>query len=320
MGPMKRLGLIGFTFALLAWLPASPLQADVQQRPAGNEDCITYDPNAARFQKDADGTWLLMGGDSQLAVFDDEQDATNALALAQQYSALCFIGPRHQPGSGDVVVHYWKGTSTMAPRISRDSCIIYDPSHLKTIAHGETWLVVDGSNPVAQLATRHDASAALTIARQYRAYCTIGHDPGPGLSDDPVPFYSGHETRLHYFRHDSTVPTREEEELLLAVGKRQLGPDGGGVICYVSQYTCCDVRSPSPWLLEHLKQVSRDVADCNSDSEGRPVLLGPVEWITPHNEARIYYGMGISGIRQRYTAHKDFFGHWHLTETTGIIE
>jgi hypothetical protein len=193
----------------------------------------------------------------------------------------------------------------MSPNITPESCIIYDPSHLRIAASGSLWLLKDRDTPVLQVFARNDARAALAIARQYRAYCTIGHDLRAGV---------------HYFRDDSTVPTREEEELLLAVGNRQLTPDSDDSACYVTQRDVIGEWRPlSPWLLQRLRQHSPGLVNCDDDPQRRDFLLGPVEWIKPHQEALIYYGFDL-GIRRRYTAHKDFLGRWHVAATVMAFE
>jgi len=123
------------------------------------------------------------------------------------------------------------------------------------------------------------------------------------------------------------MPTREEEQLLLEVGKRVLrNGSWKGIfdtaprpkcIIYTTEAEAASVRLPaSPWLLEHLRHIQADLVNC-SEGNGDPanaLWIGPVQWVKPSTDAYVYYG-GVRGVvgRACFAAHKGFLGHWTFT-------
>jgi hypothetical protein len=127
------------------------------------------------------------------------------------------------------------------------------------------------------------------------------------------------------------TPTREEETLLLEVGRRVLRNENWkGIfdtaprpkcVIYTTEPEEASTRLPvSAWLLSGLRHVQPDLVNCtegNSDTNVLwlgPVQCGPVQWEKPSTDAYVYYG-GVRGIvgRACFAAHKGFVGHWSFT-------
>src|SRR5258708_32622192 len=118
---------------------------------------------------------VLTDGESRIGVFDSEQDATNALAVAQRHTSHCFIGRRPSKPSGIELVDYWSGQSTMTPSLTRETCTIYDWSAPKTTAaRDRAWAVTDDGAFTIIVSDRIDAAALLAVAQRYRAHSTLG--------------------------------------------------------------------------------------------------------------------------------------------------
>jgi hypothetical protein len=185
------LSYLNRTIALISCVTLLALGADgVRQDPktaAANapEDCRTYSLNDLRVTHTVNWTvWAgspsRSGAAQPLGAFEKERDATNALALAKRYAALCWIGRRSavdhkRPNPYDYTVTYWKSPSGRATVISSEKCVGYDPHRLRLVDQGaDGWLVTNGASFHVKLDNRDDASTALTLAARYSAYCTIG--------------------------------------------------------------------------------------------------------------------------------------------------
>lgn len=123
------------------------------------------------------------------------------------------------------------------------------------------------------------------------------------------------------------TPTREEETLLLEVGRRVLRNGSWKGIFDTASWPRCVIYTIEPeeastrlavsaWLLSGLRHVQPDLVNCtegNSDT-ANVLWLGPVQWEKPSTDAYVYYG-GVRGIvgRACFAAHKGFLGHWTFT-------
>src|SRR5262245_29311939 len=84
-------------------------------QPQQHEDCLSYNPETLTVVPQSSGLWLLTDGAHRMQPFGSKVDAENGLALAQRYSARCFIG-RHPSVRPNIThqeylrttVTYWK--------------------------------------------------------------------------------------------------------------------------------------------------------------------------------------------------------------------
>jgi len=88
---------------------------DYWQNPTGAattispEDCQAYSAGNLQIVNLGANGWALMDGARQILLLDNQGDANAALALAKQYSSLCFIGRANtRPNPLDYIVQYWK--------------------------------------------------------------------------------------------------------------------------------------------------------------------------------------------------------------------
>ncbi len=73
------------------------------------EDCTAYQPANLQIVSLGSLGWAVVDGATQIALVDDEPDATLALKAAQQYTLHCFIGRGNtQPNASSYVVEYWR--------------------------------------------------------------------------------------------------------------------------------------------------------------------------------------------------------------------
>lgn len=142
------------------------------------EDCLPYTPANLRIVDEGAAGWLLTDGVSRMLILDDEQDAQDALALAQRHTAHCFIGRDNtRPDRKDYIVEYWTGNSGLATSITQRDCISYDPANLQTVDEGASgWLLTDGHSRMLILDNERDAQNTLILASRYTNHCFIGRD------------------------------------------------------------------------------------------------------------------------------------------------
>ena len=119
--------------------------------------------------------------------------------------------------------------------------------------------------------------------------------------------------------------TAEEEDLLLAVGKRVLQggawswPGWSSVklprCVFYTDRMLTTLKPPSPWLVKNLREYAPGLVACDQNKPAAldELYLGPVRWRTPSKDADVYYGF-IDGLGHRvgYSAHRGFLGHWTL--------
>ncbi|MGC5020949.1 hypothetical protein [Micromonospora sp. DT47] len=71
-------------------------------------DCIPYGKAGLTIVDEGDSGWLLTDGSSRMLILDNEQDARNALIVAQAHSKHCFIGRDNaRPNRRDYIAEYW---------------------------------------------------------------------------------------------------------------------------------------------------------------------------------------------------------------------
>ena len=143
-----------------------------EQSPIGSRGCTTYDPAKLRIVEQGAIGWLLTD-DAHLAfTLDNQRDAMQALAVAEQHTAYCFIRER-----GRLPFQYWEGSSGRAAEtVGKEDCSPpYDPARLRLVAKGTGgWLLTDGPRWLELLDTEADAKEALAVAQRHTAVCWIG--------------------------------------------------------------------------------------------------------------------------------------------------
>jgi hypothetical protein len=171
-------------FATLASTCGSQSSPWHRPDPSGrSRDCLFHNPSTLRIETQL-GHLTLTDGQSWLASFDNQTDATNALALARRYDLLCFIGrhPSSRPGvtvatHAKYMLNYWDDPTDAETTIAPETCTRYEPSRLRAEDHGEAgWIVTDDHGLTLTLDNTSDAAAALGLARQYTWHCTIGRN------------------------------------------------------------------------------------------------------------------------------------------------
>ena len=147
--------------------------AAFHQAPVEPEDCLGYDHGALAVVAEGD-RWLLTDGSSRMLMLDSEEDANNALAVAQHFSTQCFIG------RADAEMEYWNGPSPGAPSLSRTDCIPYDNTNLTIRSAPSGWQLVQGSMLMATFETEADAGRGLVVAQASGRQCFVGRVSPPG--------------------------------------------------------------------------------------------------------------------------------------------
>jgi hypothetical protein len=131
--------------------------------------------------------WTLYDGSQYLVSMATQQDADNAVALAQRYTTLCFIG-RDNPRANRqaYITEYWQGSTGVATPISPEDCTPYATANLQVVNLGATgWAVTDGNEQLVLLDNQADANGALGVLKQYSSQCFIGRN---NLRPNPLSF------------------------------------------------------------------------------------------------------------------------------------
>lgn len=86
------------------WTGVSGITTTISQ-----QDCIPYDVTGLRIANEGAAGWLLTDGRSRMLTLDSEADARQALALARQHTAQCFIGRgNRRPDRQAYIMAYWR--------------------------------------------------------------------------------------------------------------------------------------------------------------------------------------------------------------------
>jgi len=116
---------------------------------------------------------------------------------------------------------------------------------------------------------------------------------------------------------NATGPTREEEKLLLVVGKEVLRVYRGQweprCLWYWKDKTS-DPQPPSLWLLNELRHDEPRLRICNQVNADDALMLGPIRWSKPQKAAAVFYTLPI--VNHWFNASRDFRGRWHLSNQT----
>jgi hypothetical protein len=148
------------------------------KREGLGNDCLLYNPRDLKIVDEGASGWLLTDGRSRMLILDNRHDAEKALALAQRYTAHCFIGRDNtKPNRDDYVHEYWLGDSGIETVIPNEDCISYNPDRLRIVDEGASgFLLTDGFSRMAMFATREDAEEGLRLAQLNTKQCFIGRN------------------------------------------------------------------------------------------------------------------------------------------------
>lgn len=173
---MKRLTILFSTLSLIVLALIAALPATTAL--AGGGDCLLY--NASALSTFAEGDhYVLTDGVSRMEVLDNATDAAHALAVAQRYTAHCFVGRGNtRPDHRRYVTEYWGIASGLPVTTFAEDCISFDPTNLSVIQNGADWFVQSGGIVLTQFATQSDAQIMATIipGNGWAQQCFIGRD------------------------------------------------------------------------------------------------------------------------------------------------
>jgi hypothetical protein len=165
--------------AIAAALGVAPASLGSQTPlPPLHRDCQVYNPDTLTIERLDTGVWRLQDGGMWMAGFATEAEGKNALALAQRFREMCFIGRMNRrplAERGDYILYYWQGPSGKQTTIDPEQCQAYDPGKLHIADKGSVgWVVTDDAGLTLTLGSEDDATAALALAKEHKARCSIG--------------------------------------------------------------------------------------------------------------------------------------------------
>jgi hypothetical protein len=134
-------------------------------------DCVQYSP-AALVVTPAGADFQLGDGSKVLAVLSTKANADNALALAKQYSEVCFIG--RVPLAETNLVYYWHKPTGTVNAIANGFCLPYDNTSLTVEAVTGGWRVhaADGSD-FGPYKVQANAQSMKQVAAAFKSICLI---------------------------------------------------------------------------------------------------------------------------------------------------
>lgn len=148
--------------------------ASFHTAPVAAEDCLSTNRPGLTIVDEGGGSWLLTDGVSRMFILGSQQDAENALAVAQFYEERCFIG-RPDPD-----MMYWKGPSAGEPALSIIDCVAYDLSDLRVVLDGSTWrLITEGNSWLGAFANEAEANLAFQVQQSFTRRCFVGRSAPP---------------------------------------------------------------------------------------------------------------------------------------------
>ncbi|GMQ84741.1 MAG: hypothetical protein BMS9Abin07_0305 [Acidimicrobiia bacterium] len=156
---------------------AAPSPGEVSLPAFVTNDCIGYDPMALEIEDLGALGWRLNAGSSQLLLYNDEADALRGLAVAGNYTELCFIGRGNtRPDRMEYIREFWNGDSGIAvPIPGPENCLDYDPAALFVEDMGALgWRLSAGSVPLVGYDNEADALRGQALAANYTQRCLIG--------------------------------------------------------------------------------------------------------------------------------------------------
>lgn len=140
-------------------------------------DEIHYNPRTLRIVNEGANGWLLTDGFSRMKMFDNKEDARNAMAVARRYTRQGFVG-RDNPRQNriDYITEYWAGNSGLPWQpLTKVDAIPYNPT--KVVAEdidADGWRIKEGNHWMLLAHDLNDALAVLKLVERYTKMCFIG--------------------------------------------------------------------------------------------------------------------------------------------------
>lgn len=121
--------------------------------------------------------WSLWDGKKNLKFLDNQEDANNALRVAQRHNIYGLIGMRNQrPNRLEYIMEYWRGQSGLpGVNLTQMDCIRYDPAEAIAVDRDEKgWEIYCGSRFIQLADDMDDALAILRLVQRHRCVGFIG--------------------------------------------------------------------------------------------------------------------------------------------------
>ena len=155
------------------------------------EDCIKFDPDNVRCNRQGD-QWLLMEGSMSMLDFGDSRsECFQARRIIKEYglNSQCFVG---RP---DASMTYYLANG-LAPRgaIAGEDCVSFNPANIQVKQISGRWKIVEGSHWIMDFADKQsEANTALWIIKKYgfTRMCFVGR-PDPSMT-----YFRAEELPLH---------------------------------------------------------------------------------------------------------------------------
>lgn len=144
-----------------------------------SRDEIAYNPRTLRIVNEGAKGWLLTDGVSRMKMFDNKEDARNAMAVARRYTRQGFVGrDNSRQNRIDYITEYWAGNSGLPwEPLTKVDAIPYNPT--KVVAEdidSNGWRLKEGEHWMLLAHDLNDALAILGVAERYTKMCFIGRD------------------------------------------------------------------------------------------------------------------------------------------------
>jgi C1A family cysteine protease len=141
-------------------------------------DELPYKPSTLYIVNEGANGWLLTDGVSRMKMFDNKEDARNALRVARRYTRHGFIGRDNPRGAKrmDYITEYWTGNSGLPwEPLTKTDAIPYNP--VDVVAEdidAQGWRLREGNHWMLLAHDLNDALAILRVVERYSRMCFIG--------------------------------------------------------------------------------------------------------------------------------------------------
>lgn len=140
-------------------------------------DELPYYPGRLRIVDERSRGWLLTDGVSRMKMFDNKEDARNALRVARRHNRHGFVG-RDNPRKNriDYITEYWAGHSGLPYEpLTKTDAIPYNPNNVVAEdLDAKGWRIRDGNHWMLLAHDMNDALAILRIVERHTRMCFIG--------------------------------------------------------------------------------------------------------------------------------------------------
>lgn len=142
-------------------------------------DEIPYNPRTLRIVDEGAKGWLLTDGVSRMKMFDNKEDARNAMVVARRYTRQGFVGrDNSRQNRIDYITEYWIGNSGLPwEPLTKVDAIPYNPT--KVVAEdidADGWRLKEGNHWMLLAHDLNDALAVLRVVERHTKMCFIGRN------------------------------------------------------------------------------------------------------------------------------------------------